>query len=98
VNVDAALVTGPDPLRDALIRQVTGAVRWVDSMRLLIAQGPAMFVEVGPGKVLSGLLRQIDRTQTSVHVEDEASLEKALQSTELAGLSAQSSEHSEPSR
>ncbi|MFZ0272726.1 MAG: ACP S-malonyltransferase [Acidobacteriaceae bacterium] len=95
VNVDAALVTGPDQLRDALIRQVTGAVRWVDSMRLLIAQGPAMFVEVGPGKVLSGLLRQIDRTQTSVHVEDEASLEKALQSTELAGLSAQSSEHSE---
>jgi [acyl-carrier-protein] S-malonyltransferase len=81
VNVDAALVTDPDRLRDALIRQVTGTVRWVDSMRLLIAQEPTMFVEVGPGKVLTGLMRQIDRSQTCVHVEDEASLEKALQST-----------------
>jgi [acyl-carrier-protein] S-malonyltransferase len=86
VNVDAALVTDPDQLREALIRQVTGAVRWVDSMRLVIAQSPAMFVEVGPGKVLSGLMRQIDRTQTCVNVEDEASLEKAL-----AALTAQSS-------
>lgn len=78
VNVDAALVTDPDKLRDALIRQVTGAVRWVDSIRLLIAQGPTHFIEVGPGKVLSGLMRQIDRTQSCVNVEDEASLEKAL--------------------
>ena len=80
VNVDAALVTDPDQLRDALIRQVTGAVRWVDSMRLLIALVPAAFVEVGPGRVLSGLMRQIDRGQTCVNVEDEASLEKAIQS------------------
>ncbi len=80
VNVDAALVTDPDQLRDALIRQVTGAVRWVDSMRLLIALVPVAFVEVGPGKVLSGLMRQIDREQTCVNVEDEASLEKAIQS------------------
>jgi len=50
VNVDAALVTDPDQLREALIRQVTGAVRWVDSVRLLFAQNPAFFVEVGPGK------------------------------------------------
>jgi [acyl-carrier-protein] S-malonyltransferase len=81
VNVDAALVTDPDRLRDALIRQVTGTVRWVDSMRLLIAQEPTIFVEVGPGKVLIGLMRQIDRSQTCVNVEDGASLEKALQST-----------------
>ncbi len=80
VNVDAALVTDPDQLRDALIRQVTGAVRWVDSIRLLIAQGPVAFVEAGPGKVLSGLMRQIDRGQTCVNVEDEASLERAIQS------------------
>jgi [acyl-carrier-protein] S-malonyltransferase len=78
VNIDAAFVTDLDRLRDALIRQVTGAVQWVDSMRLLIAQGPTMFVEVGPGKVLSGLMRQIDRSQTCVNVEDEASLEKTL--------------------
>jgi [acyl-carrier-protein] S-malonyltransferase len=80
VNVDAALVTDPDQLREALIRQVTGAVRWVDSVRLLIAQSPAFFVEVGPGKVLTGLMRQIDRTQTCLNVEDEASLEKCLTS------------------
>jgi len=78
VNVDAALVTEPNQLRDALIRQVTGAVRWVDSMRVLIAQAPSLFVEVGPGKVLCGLMRQIDRSQTCTNVEDEASLEKAV--------------------
>jgi len=48
-------------------------------MRLLIAAAPAAFVEVGPGKVLSGLMRQIDRAQTCLNVEDQASLEKALQ-------------------
>lgn len=70
VNVDAALVTGAEALRDALIRQVTGSVRWVESMRLLIAQGPAQFIEVGPGKVLCGLMRQIDRAQSCVHVDE----------------------------
>jgi [acyl-carrier-protein] S-malonyltransferase len=77
INVDAALVADPAGLREALVRQVTGAVRWVESIRLLIAQQPSAFVEVGPGRVLSGLLRQIDRAQTCVNVEDEASLEKA---------------------
>ncbi|MGC2499200.1 MAG: ACP S-malonyltransferase, partial [Acidobacteriaceae bacterium] len=80
VNVDATLVTEPDHLREALIRQVTGTVRWVESVRLLIAQGPTAFVEVGPGKVLSGLMRQIDRGPTCVNVEDSKSLEKALTS------------------
>jgi [acyl-carrier-protein] S-malonyltransferase len=79
VNVDAALVTDPNQLREALIRQVTGAVRWVDSIRLLIAQHPTHFIEAGPGKVLSGLMRQIDRTQPCLNVEDEASLEKTQQ-------------------
>ncbi len=79
VNVDAALVGDPAELRDALIRQVTGAVRWVDSMHLLIQQRPSFFVEVGPGKVLGGLMRQIDRSQTCVNVEDEASLERVMQ-------------------
>lgn len=79
VNVDAALVEKPEKLCDALIRQVTGAVRWVESIRLLIAGGPVRFVEVGPGKVLSGLMRQIDRAQVCLNVEDEASLEKTVQ-------------------
>ncbi len=78
-NVDAALTTAAEPARDALIRQVTGAVQWVHSMRELIARGTTTFVEVGPGKVLCGLLRQIDRAQASMNVEDEASLLKALE-------------------
>jgi [acyl-carrier-protein] S-malonyltransferase len=77
-NVDAALVTTAQASRDALIRQVTGSVKWDQSIRALIAQGVETFVEVGPGKVLCGLMRQIDRSKTAVNVEDEASLEKAL--------------------
>jgi [acyl-carrier-protein] S-malonyltransferase len=75
-NVDAALVSSADAGRDALIRQVTGAVQWEKSMRVLIAAGVENFVEVGPGKVLSGLMRQIDRSKTCLNVEDEASLQK----------------------
>jgi [acyl-carrier-protein] S-malonyltransferase len=78
VNVDATLVTDPAALRTALVRQVTGAVRWTESMQLLIAAGVTNFIEVGPGKVLSGLLRQIDRSQKCGQVEDPTSLEKAL--------------------
>ncbi|MGC1297420.1 MAG: ACP S-malonyltransferase [Alloacidobacterium sp.] len=77
-NVDAALVTDAEQLHDALVRQVTGAVRWVESIRLLIEQRPTHFIEVGPGRVLFGLMRQIDRSQHAQHVGDEASLEKTL--------------------
>lgn len=77
-NVDAALVTTAEASRDALIRQVTGSVKWDQSIRALIAQGADTFVEVGPGKVLCGLMRQIDRSKTAVNVEDEASLAKTL--------------------
>jgi [acyl-carrier-protein] S-malonyltransferase len=78
-NVDAALVTDVERSRDALVRQVTGAVKWEQSMRLLIAQGVQTFVEVGPGKVLCGLMRQIDRTKAALNVGDEASLVKAVE-------------------
>jgi [acyl-carrier-protein] S-malonyltransferase len=77
-NVTGGLVTTADAVRDALIRQVTGAVRWVDCVQALIGAGAEMFIEVGPGKVLSGLLRQIDPAQKSLNVEDAASLEKTL--------------------
>jgi [acyl-carrier-protein] S-malonyltransferase len=77
-NVDARLVTrGPDS-RDCLIRQVTGAVRWVECIQLLIAEGATHFIEVGPGKVLCGLMRQIDRTQKTLNVEDSTSLDKTV--------------------
>ncbi len=77
-NVDAAPTTDPEQARGALVRQVTGAVQWDASMRALIAHGVDTFVEVGPGKVLCGLMRQIDRSRACVNVEDEASLQKAL--------------------
>jgi len=78
-NVDAALTKDADPSRDALVRQVTGSVKWDQSIRALIAQGVQTFVEVGPGKVLFGLMRQIDRSQKALNVSDAASLEKLLQ-------------------
>ncbi len=78
VNVDARLVSEPGELRHALVRQVTGAVRWTESMQLLIAEGVTRFVEVGPGKVLSGLLRQIDRSHKCFPTEEPASIEKLV--------------------
>jgi [acyl-carrier-protein] S-malonyltransferase len=78
-NVDAKLISDCDPARDALIRQVTGSVKWDQSMRLLMASGLQTFVEVGPGKVLCGLMRQIDRTRRCANVGDEASLQKVLE-------------------
>jgi [acyl-carrier-protein] S-malonyltransferase len=77
-NVTGSLVTTADAARDALIRQVTGAVRWVDCMQALKAAGANLFIEVGPGKVLCGLLKQIDPELKSLNVEDAASLEKTL--------------------
>jgi len=77
-NVTGELVTTADATRDALIRQVTGAVRWVDCVQSLKAAGADLFIEVGPGKVLCGLLKQIDPALKTLNVEDAASLGKAL--------------------
>lgn len=79
-NVDADLVTDELRARDTLVGQVTGAVRWEECVRLLISQGAQTFVEVGPGKVLWGLMRQIDRSKTALNVSDEASLAKTVES------------------
>ena len=85
-NVDAAPTTSGDAARDALVRQVTGAVLWNESMRRLIEKGTGLFIEVGPGKVLWGLMRQIDRSKTCLTVSDEASLAKTL--TQIAAMAA----------
>lgn len=82
-NITGALVTTADSVHDALIRQVTGAVRWVDCMQSLKAAGAEVYIETGPGKVLCGLLKQIDPALKSLNVEDAASLDKTL--AELAG-------------
>lgn len=77
-NATGGLVTTADAARDALVRQVTGAVRWVDCVQTLKAAGAGTFVEVGPGKVLCGLLKQIDPALKALNVEDSTSLEKTL--------------------
>ena len=77
-NVDAEVIDSAEKGREALIRQVTGAVQWEKSMRALMAAGVETFVEVGPGKVLCGLMRQIERSKTCLNVEDPPSLEKTL--------------------
>jgi [acyl-carrier-protein] S-malonyltransferase len=82
-NVTGGLVTTAEAARDALVRQVTGAVRWVDCVQALKAAGAEVFVEVGPGKVLCGLLKQIDPALKTLNVEDAGSLEKTL--AELKG-------------
>jgi [acyl-carrier-protein] S-malonyltransferase len=78
-NVYARAVEDAVSSREALIRQVTGSVKWNESIQLLISSGVQTFIEVGPGKVLCGLMRQIDRTKKALNVEDEASLQKMLE-------------------
>jgi len=78
-NVGAEAIEKGEDAREALIRQVSLPVRWEDSIRTLIDLGVDSFAEVGPGRVLSGLLRQIDRSVLCVNVEDEKSLEAALE-------------------
>lgn len=78
-NVDADTIETGEQARDALVRQVTAAVHWEESVRLLIEEGVNTFVEVGPGKVLTGLLRQIERSVATLNVEDETSLLKTVE-------------------
>jgi [acyl-carrier-protein] S-malonyltransferase len=77
-NVTGGLVTTAAAAQDVLVRQVTGAVRWMDCVQSLVAAGAENFIEVGPGKVLCGLLKQIDPALKSLNVEGAASLEATL--------------------
>lgn len=76
-NVDAAIISRGAEARDALVRQVSSPVRWLESIELLIREGVDTFVEVGPGKILTGLMRQISREVKCFNVEDAASLQSA---------------------
>ncbi len=69
-NVDAAVHWEPDEIRQLLVRQVVNPVKWEDSIRWLLAQGVAEFTEVGPGKVLAGLLKRIDRKAKCENVNE----------------------------
>jgi [acyl-carrier-protein] S-malonyltransferase len=83
-NVTGEMVTTAAEVRDVLTRQVTGTVRWVDCVKALIAAGAGTFIELAPGMVLCGLLKQIDPAQKSFNVEDAASLEKTLEELRAA--------------
>src|SRR5258707_1611946 len=77
-NVDADTITTGDEAREALIRQVTMAGGWGKAMRFVVEEGGGTFVEVGPGRVLVGLLRQIERSVSALNVEDEKSLSTTM--------------------
>lgn len=77
-NVNAEIINSSAEARENLVSQVNNPVRWQESMEKLISLGVDTFVEVGPGKVLTGLMKKIDRSVTMLNVEDQASLEKVL--------------------
>jgi [acyl-carrier-protein] S-malonyltransferase len=77
-NVDAVPVREGAQVRDGLQRQVASPVRWEESIECLLREGVTRFVEVGPGKVLSGLVRKISREAQVASVEDPQGVEKAI--------------------
>ena len=80
-NVEAKPVRTAAALREGLKRQVTAPVEWEKSMRTLLGEGCGRFIEAGPGRVLTGMLRQIDRNVECLRVEDMASLHEVLERT-----------------
>jgi [acyl-carrier-protein] S-malonyltransferase len=78
-NVDVALVSDPSAIKDALVRQSYNAVRWVELVQSLSAQGVTHFIEFGPGKVLSGMIKRIAPAAKTSAVVDRASLQTVLQ-------------------
>ena len=81
-NVTAQPHEGPDAIRARLVEQVTSSVRWEESMRCLIAQGFTRFIELGPGRALSGFMKRIDKTVQILNVEDSASLEATVKAVQ----------------
>jgi [acyl-carrier-protein] S-malonyltransferase len=77
-NVSAAYVRKPRDIREALVKQVSSTILWEDSMQLLIADGFEIFLEVGPGRVLAGLLRQLDRGARSFSTGEKKGMAEAL--------------------
>jgi [acyl-carrier-protein] S-malonyltransferase len=84
-NVDARSIRDGAAARDALVRQVSQPVRWLESVEFLISEGVQSLIEIGPGKVLSGLVRQIDRDLRCMNIEDEASLRSTREGLGVSG-------------
>jgi [acyl-carrier-protein] S-malonyltransferase len=77
-NWDARPTVRAEELKQKLVKQIDHPVLWEDSIRRMIEDRVETFVEVGPGKVLTGLLRKIDRKKRALNVEDTESLDKTL--------------------
>ena len=77
-NIDVAVLSDPAAIKDALVRQAAGPVRWVETMQKVAADGITQVVECGPGKVLMGLTKRIDATLVGDAITDQASLERVL--------------------
>ncbi|MCX5463901.1 MULTISPECIES: ACP S-malonyltransferase [Alcaligenes] len=83
-NVDVAAPTDPEQIKDALVRQAWHPVRWVETIQAMKAQGVTHVVECGPGKVLTGLIKRIDRDLVALSISDPASLQATLEALEGA--------------
>ncbi|HVG22053.1 MAG TPA: ACP S-malonyltransferase [Blastocatellia bacterium] len=82
-NVDAQVIRSAIEVRPALIRQVASPVRWSESVERLLGEGVTRFIELGPGKVLSGLVKQMSREVQLLNIEDAGSLDAAVAATGL---------------
>ena len=78
-NVDVKAQTSAEAIKDALIRQLFNPVRWTETIKVFTENGINTVIEVGPGKVLQGLMKRIDKSITCVAFNDKTSLEKALE-------------------
>jgi [acyl-carrier-protein] S-malonyltransferase len=77
-NICAAYLSAPGEIRESLIKQVYSPVYWDDSVRLLLKDGYDLFIEVGPGRVLTGFMKKIDKNTHAIHLEDSVTLERLL--------------------
>jgi [acyl-carrier-protein] S-malonyltransferase len=79
-NVDVAILNDPDAIKDALVRQAAGAVRWVETMQKMAADGVTQVIESAPSKVLIGMAKRIDPVLAGEALSDQAALERVLAS------------------
>ena len=82
-NASGQLVTTADGVREALIAQIASPVRWVDCVQTLTGAGATRMIELGPGRVLCGLVRQIDPDVATFNAESPEALEKVQPASQL---------------
>ncbi len=77
-NVNGEIVPSESQVKDTLVHQVYSPVLWEDSVKNMVGKGTDTFIEIGPGKVLSGFIKKIDKSVTVLNVEDISSLDRTL--------------------